>query len=101
MALGINGLWRRRMIYLLRLVACLFVLLSFNVKALVINGCTIEPAGSCSGNFSGVDFSNISFQGAMLYGIDLSNGNLSNSDFSNAWLENAILVGANLYNTNL
>ena len=30
MALGINGLWRRRMTYLLRLVACLFLCASLN-----------------------------------------------------------------------
>ena len=38
------------MTYLLRLVACLFVLLSFNAKAtLVINGCTIEANTSYIG----------------------------------------------------
>ena len=38
MALGINGLWRRSMAYPLRLVACLFVLLSINVFAVDTDG---------------------------------------------------------------
>ena len=51
---------------LLRLVACLFVLLSFNAKALVVNGCTIEANTSCIG--------------AELSGADLTGADLSDAD---------------------
>ena len=42
------------MTYLLRLSACLFVLLSFNAKALVVNGCTIEVGTICYGGEGGI-----------------------------------------------
>ena len=70
------------MTYLLRLVACLFVLLSFNAKALVINGCTIEANTIC-------------------YGADLSDADLFEANLSNANLSGANLSGANLYAANL
>ena len=57
-------------------------LLSFNAKALVINGCTIEPNTDC------VD--------ADLSYSDLSNANLSGADLSNANLTGANLSGATL-----
>ena len=77
---------------LLRLVACLFVLLSFNAKALVINGCTIEANTSCIGaDLSGADLSNAYLSGANLTGADLSDANLSG-----AYLDGADLTGADL-----
>ena len=48
MALGLNGTWRRRMTYLLRLIACLFVLLSFNAFAVEAGFPYIEQKVSAS-----------------------------------------------------
>ena len=77
---------------LLRLSACLFVLLSFNVKALVVNGCTIEAYTSCS---------NSDLSGAYLNSVDLLNAELINTNFHYADLSGAVLWGANLTNANL
>ena len=61
------------MAYLLRLSACLFVLLSFNVKAFAINGCMIEPFTDCSGaDLSGADLTGAYLMGANLSGADLT-----------------------------
>ena len=76
------------MTYLLRLVACLFVLLSFNAKALVVNGCTIEAGTSCVS--ADLSYANLTF-------ADLTNANLSAADLTYADLYNANLSGA-LYN---
>ena len=79
--------------YLLRLSACLLVLLSFNAKALVINGCTIEPNTSCiNANLSNQIFWDGDLSGANLYGA-----NLSNSIFEIS-LSGAILDYTNLNN---
>ncbi len=51
------------MTYLLRLSACLFVLLSFNVKALVVNGCSLHHGDSCTYHgFTGLNLSNSTFK---------------------------------------
>ena len=52
------------MTYLSRLVACLFLLLSFNAKALVVNGCAIEAGTSCIG----ANLTNANLYGAYLAG---------------------------------
>ena len=59
---------------LIRLVACLSILLSFNTKALVINGCAIEAWTVCPN-------------------ADLSNADLSGANLSYAYLIEAILEG--------
>ena len=108
--------------YLLRLVACLFVLLSFNAKALVINGCTIEPGTECpmsdlfDADLAGADlrnadlsrtnlaFANLSdanLSGAYLHWSNLSGANLSYADLSNSTLFRAYLGGSNLQGANL
>ena len=85
-----------------KLVACLFVLLSFNTKALVINGCTIEANTSCYGaNLSGADLSDVNLNGANLTFTDLSDANLSGANLSGANLSSAHLSGANLTNAYL
>ena len=82
---------------LLRLVACVFFLLSFNAKALVVNGCTIEPNTSCiSADLSGANLSN-----ADLTDANLRDANLSNANLSNAYLSFADLSGVNLSGTEL
>ena len=86
------------MTYLLRLSAFLFVLLSFNAKALVINGCTIEPNTYCLSN---ADLSYFDLSYADLSGADLQWANLSFANLSNANLSGAQLIYANLYNANL
>ncbi|MDB2410684.1 VPLPA-CTERM sorting domain-containing protein [Pseudomonadales bacterium] len=112
------------MTYLLRLAACLLVLLSFNAKALVVNGCTIEPYAACPGgdlsfadlanadlsnanltyvylhdaNLSGANLSGANFSGGNLYGANLSSANLYGSDLSYAHLFNAELNSADLTN---
>ena len=109
-------------IYLLRLVACLFVLLSFNVKALVVNGCTIEANTSCIGaelsgadltgadlsyadlsyaDLTGADLTGADLSGASLWRADLSFADLTGADLSEAWFANAYLNGADLTNTDL
>jgi len=90
---------------LLRLVACLFVLLSFNAKALVINGCTIEPDTSCPGanlrvaNLSGANLSGAYLDGADLTGADLSyiSANSNMGAFTSINLSGANLTNANLF----
>ena len=65
-----------------KLVACLFVLLSFNTKALVVNGCTIEASTSCSGadlsetnlSYANLSYANLSY--AKLYGAQLKDDSL-------------------------
>ena len=110
------------MTYLLRSVACLFVLFSFNTKALVINGCTIEPFTTCIGaDLSGANLTNAYLPeadltgayltGALLYdanlgladlsGADLTNANLGHANLYIADLSDADLTGALLYNANL
>ena len=98
--------------YLLRLVACLFVLLSFNVKALVVNGCAIEANTSCIGaelsgadlsyaDLTGADLTGADLSGASLWRADLSYADLTGADLSEAWFANAYLNGADLTNTDL
>ena len=88
--------------YSLRLVACLFLLSSFNAKAIVINGCTIEPNTVCIGtNLTGVDLSSANLSGAGLFGVKLRNASLYNANLSGAWIEGADLRGADLRNANL
>ena len=87
---------------LLRLVACLFVLLSFNAKALVINGCIVEPYTSCNH----ADLSNANLSYANLSYADLTFANLSNANLSGAKLidtdlSSAQLIGADLSNADL
>lgn len=100
------------MTYLLRLVACLFVLLSFSAKALVINGCVIVSNTSCRGaDLSGANLAGFNLENADLVGADLTNANLSNVNLASANLANANLSGtygpdanmgfANLLNANL
>ena len=98
MALGIYGLWRRRMTYLLRLIACLFLcvsLNSFGAYYTKTDGTIINPIQYVSGG-------NHSFSGDNLEpNAQLSNANLSNANLSNANLSNANLTNANLSNANL
>ena len=83
---------------LLRLSACLFVLLSFNVKALVINGCTIEPYTSCvSADLTFANLTDADLSGANLFFAYLIDANLTGVDLSFTNLINANLSGA-LYN---
>ena len=105
-----------------KLVACLFVLLSFNAKALVVNGCTIEPYTYCVGadltfanlseanltfaylseaNLTGAVLSDADLSYADLFEADLSDANLTNADLSGAYLSNAILSYANLSGADL
>ena len=108
---------------LLRLSACLFVLLSFNAKALVVNGslvvngCTIEPYTDCSGaglsfltlldanltnaTLSEADLTGTYLTGAYLHYADLSYANLYYADLYGAGLHFANLSGANLHGANL
>ena len=100
------------MTYLLRLVACLFFLLSFNAKALVINGCTIETGAQCphadlvsSGlqyaDLSDSDLSNSDMRFANLYGANLNNANLIGANLSNANFWNAELINSDISLANL
>ena len=82
--------------YLLRLVACLLLLLSFNAKALVVNGYEITFDADLSGadfsyiDLSSVDFFNSNLENASFFGSDLSGSDLSQTqnwltaDFANA-----------------
>ena len=80
-----------------KLVACLTVLLSFNAKALVINGCTIEAGTSCvSADLSYADLSCADLSSALLTGADLYGADLSNADLSGVVLSDAFLNGADL-----
>ena len=71
---------------LLRLSACLFVLLSFNAKALVINGCTIEAGTSCP--FADLSRADLSGFGANLSYADLSYAYIGYANLRNADLRN-------------
>ena len=88
------------MTYLLRLSAFLFVLLSFNAKALVINGCTIEPNTYCLSNadLSYFDLSYADLSGADLAGVDLRNTTMTNVGLDDTDLSGAVLTGADLTN---
>ena len=105
------------MTYLLRLVACLFLLLSFNAKALVVNGCTIEPHTSCwfadlsgalltfadlySASLYGADLSDAILTNAVLHSVELADVNLTGADLSGADLNGVYLLGANMSYANL
>ena len=86
----------------LRLVACLLILLSFNAKALVVNGCEIVANTVCIGtNLTGVDLSSANLSGAGLVGVKLQNASLYNANLSDAWIEGADLRFADLRNASL
>ena len=88
--------------YLLRLSACLFVVLSFNAKALVVNGCTIEAGTSCvSADLSNANLTNANLTNANLTGANLTGANLTGADLSDANLTGADLSDANLSYANL
>jgi len=86
-------------IYLLRLVACLFVILSFNAKALVVNDCTWSGNQCYRAIFNNHDLSGLNLSvhyddSTLTYSIfENSSGNLSfhvsNADHSN--FRNSIL----------
>ena len=112
MTLGINGLGRKRMDYLFRLVTCLFFVFSFNTKAMVISGCTIEDYTQCAGtDFSNTFMNNPNLRHADLqsttwYQAYITNGkfhfaNLAGSDLSFAIFSNAKMNDADLRQTTI
>ena len=68
---------------ILRVVAYLFVLLSFNAKALIVNGYEITWYADLSGaNFSNMDLSGVNFLNSNLSNTVFSGADLSGSDLS-------------------
>ena len=97
---------------LLRLVACLFFLLSLNAKAFVVNGCSIEPSTACIdadlswanlsyADLNQADLNQADLNHASLTYADLSWANLSYTDLHRSYLSYANLSYANLYGADL
>ena len=106
--------------FLLRLIPCLILLITFDAKALVIDGCTIEPSAQCPGvnlenaqlyeieygfmvptdlSYANLSGSNLSNANAL--SVDFSNANLSSVNLSYAFLQNAVFFDADLSYTEL
>ena len=69
---------------ILRVVAYLFVLLSFNAKALIVNGYEITWDADLSGaNFSNMDLSSVDFLNSYLNNSIFSGADLSGADLIN------------------
>lgn len=93
--------------HLLRLVVFLSILLSLNIKAMVISGCTIESYTQCAGtDFSNTFMNNPNLRHANLQGTTwnqayITNGKFHFADLSGSDLSFGIFSEAKMYDADL